>query len=112
MKRDPRRNPLFDRRELLRLGALGAAGLAGLGAMDRALGKCVTTPSETEGPFWVDEMLNRSDIRADPTSGAVQAGVPVRLSINVSECGIRPGGPARRPAAGADSCSPWRWCCR
>ena len=31
---------------------------------------CVLTASLTEGPYFVDERLNRSDIRADPTTGA------------------------------------------
>src|SRR3979409_1905918 len=30
---------------------------------------CVLTAALTEGPFFVDEMLNRSDIRKDPGSG-------------------------------------------
>ena len=29
---------------------------------------CVLTPAETEGPYFVDEMLNRSDITTDPTN--------------------------------------------
>jgi protocatechuate 3,4-dioxygenase beta subunit len=38
----------------------------------------------TEGPFFVDEMLNRSDIRTDPTTGVVSSGTPLALSFNVS----------------------------
>jgi protocatechuate 3,4-dioxygenase beta subunit len=53
--------------------------------MQAVLGDRVATPGETEGPFWVDEKLNRSDIRPDPTNGQLQAGLPLRLSINVSE---------------------------
>src|SRR5262245_38123971 len=33
---------------------------------------CVARPSLTEGPFFVDELLNRSDIRSDPSTGAVK----------------------------------------
>ena len=100
MKTNALRNPIFDRRELLRMGtvgAVGAAGLARLSSLEKALGQCITTGSETEGPFWVDEKLNRSDIRSDPTTGSLQAGLPLRLSINVSE--IQGGSCA--PVAGA-----------
>jgi protocatechuate 3,4-dioxygenase beta subunit len=44
---------------------------------------CVLTPSKTEGPYFVDEMLNRSDIRSDPADGAVQPGTPVSLTMVV-----------------------------
>jgi protocatechuate 3,4-dioxygenase beta subunit len=74
------------RRDAIRMGAVGAAALAGLAAVRRAAADCPTlTGSETQGPYWVDEMLNRSDIRSDPTSGIVQQGLPLRLGINVSE---------------------------
>jgi len=33
----------------------------------------------------VDEMLNRSDVRVDPTDGSVRQGVPLTLAINVHE---------------------------
>jgi len=45
---------------------------------------CVLTAALTEGPFFVDEMLNRSDIRADPTSGIVASGVPLQITFKVS----------------------------
>ena len=45
---------------------------------------CVLTASLTEGPFFVDEKLNRSDIRTDPVTGAVAAGIPLALTFNVS----------------------------
>ena len=37
---------------------------------------CVVRPEQTEGPYFVDEMLNRSDIRSDPSDGSVKEGVP------------------------------------
>ena len=43
------------------------------------------TPSLTEGPYCVDEMLNRSDIRVDPSDGSIQEGFPLRLGITVSQ---------------------------
>lgn len=45
---------------------------------------CVGTASLTEGPFFVDEKLDRSDIRSDPVTGAVSQGVVLALTFNVS----------------------------
>ena len=97
MKADVRSNRVLGRREVLRIGALGAAGLAGLGSLQTVLGDCAATPTETEGPFWVDEKLDRSDIRPDPATGQLQPGLPLRLSINLSEIG----GGACAPVSGA-----------
>lgn len=41
----------------------------------------LTTPNVTEGPYWVDELLFRSDIRTDPSTGAIQPGVPLTVTI-------------------------------
>lgn len=41
------------------------------------------TPQQTEGPYFVDEKLNRSDIRADPSDGTVQQGIPLTLILHV-----------------------------
>ncbi len=57
---------------------------------------CVVTPEETEGPYFVDEMLNRSDIRSDPSSGAVSAGTPFLLTMRVYKVGT-----SCEPLAGA-----------
>ena len=45
---------------------------------------CLVSPEQTEGPFFVDEKLNRSDIRIDPASSAVTPGVPLRLVLQVN----------------------------
>lgn len=45
---------------------------------------CVLTAALTEGPFFVDEKLNRADIRTDPVTGAVSTGIPLALTFNVS----------------------------
>ena len=37
------------------------------------------------GPYWVEEMLNRTDIRVGPSNGSVTPGVLLALSINVRE---------------------------
>jgi protocatechuate 3,4-dioxygenase beta subunit len=41
------------------------------------------TPQQTEGPYFVDNMPNRSDIRSDPSDGSVQEGIPLHLVIHV-----------------------------
>ncbi|MEN9562832.1 MAG: hypothetical protein RIR73_1076 [Chloroflexota bacterium] len=46
---------------------------------------CVVRPEMTEGPYFVDEMLNRMDIRTDPSDGAVSSGTPLELTFNVSQ---------------------------
>jgi protocatechuate 3,4-dioxygenase beta subunit len=48
---------------------------------------CVVTPEQTEGPYFVDEKLNRSDIRSDPVDGLVKDGVPLKLTLRVSQTG-------------------------
>jgi protocatechuate 3,4-dioxygenase beta subunit len=58
---------------------------------------CVVRPPQTEGPYFVDEQLNRSDIRLDPSDGSLQEGVLVRLGFHVS----RIAGSACTPLTGA-----------
>jgi protocatechuate 3,4-dioxygenase beta subunit len=98
----------WDRRRVLRaVGVAGAAALAGPGVA-RALeavsaagaGKtldCVVTPAQTEGPYFVDERLERRDIRLDPATKEVSRGVPLRLRFHVS----RVDGASCSPLAGA-----------
>ena len=45
---------------------------------------CIVTPAETEGPYFVDEKLNRADIRVDPSDGSVRPGVPLQLRLSVA----------------------------
>jgi protocatechuate 3,4-dioxygenase beta subunit len=44
-------------------------------------------PVLTEGPYFVDEKLNRSDIRSDPSNGSVRPGTLLALTIRVSQLG-------------------------
>ena len=44
---------------------------------------CVVRPEQTEGPYFVDERLNRSDIRSDPSNGFVKDGVPLAITFAV-----------------------------
>jgi len=41
------------------------------------------TPQQIEGPYFVEGMSNRSDIRSDPSDGSLQQGIPLRLVIYV-----------------------------
>ncbi len=70
------------------IGTAGALALAGAGYRPR-LTKAQTaayaaTPSMTEGPYFVEEKLNRYDIRTDPSTGAVSTGLPMYLGVTVS----------------------------
>jgi protocatechuate 3,4-dioxygenase beta subunit len=85
---------LLSRRELMTL--LGAAGAVWLTcgsllprrAIAGSLGpSCVVRPEQTGGPYFVDERLNRSDIRADPADGQVRPGTPLALTLRVSRLG-------------------------
>src|SRR6266496_5278511 len=44
----------------------------------------VVSPALTEGPYFVDEKLERSDIRPDPMDNTVSAGAPLVLKLTVS----------------------------
>ncbi len=69
----------------LMLTGFGPAGGGTRGARAQQQAGCVVRPRQTEGPYFVDELLNRSDIRSDPgNSGAVRPGVPLQLGFNVS----------------------------
>jgi protocatechuate 3,4-dioxygenase beta subunit len=59
---------------------------------------CVVQPEQTEGPYFVDRMLNRSDIRTDPKSGAAKVGLPLWITFQVSRLG---GDRTCTPLAGA-----------
>ena len=73
------------RRQALAAGAGGMAFLfaapgrrgGGPDLAEAASATCVMTPEKTEGPYFVDERLNRSDIRAG------QAGTPLALTMYV-----------------------------
>ncbi len=96
---------LLTRREAIAL--LGSAGLAMLaacvpgqtaltqptGAPTQApsalntgtLPSCIVRPALTEGPYFVDEKINRSDIRSDPSDGSVKDGAPLSLAFRISQ---------------------------
>jgi protocatechuate 3,4-dioxygenase beta subunit len=97
MERELRKVPkvrVLNRREMLML----IGGTSALALFERANGQvvssrpqtvagCVVSPQQTEGPFFVDEKLNRSDIRTDPTDKRVRPGVVLHLTLYVFQVG-------------------------
>jgi protocatechuate 3,4-dioxygenase beta subunit len=79
---------LLTRREALALLGLGGVAVVTAGARRPAAAAapatCVARPALTEGPYFVDEKLNRSDIRSDPGDGTVRPGAPLQLTWRVS----------------------------
>lgn len=98
---------LLDRREVLKLfgkTAAGAAVLTGLGidlqtlpiisqtatpvtpeATAVVIPSCVVRPALTEGPYFVDVMLNRSDIRVEPSDESVVEGKLLKIKFVVTD---------------------------
>ena len=79
---------LLSRREVIAwLGTAGIACLSGWPHKAQASGSprslCIVRPEQTEGPYFVDERLHRSDIRIDPANGQVKPGVPLTLILQV-----------------------------
>jgi len=81
---------ILTRREVLILlggAAMLAGGVSSRRGIAQTLPSCVVTPEQTEGPFFTDVRLNRSDIRSDPTDKSVKEGVPLALILRVSAVG-------------------------
>jgi protocatechuate 3,4-dioxygenase beta subunit len=79
---------IFTRRAALAvLGGAGAvlfaAGARRAASPDDSGLSCTPRPAQTEGPFFSDRKLERSDIRADPAGGPRKAGIPLQLMLNV-----------------------------
>jgi uncharacterized protein (TIGR03437 family) len=77
--------PLNRRRTLALLGGAGAAIIGSrIPGRNVDAATCVNLAgAQTEGPYWVEENLNRSDIRTDPADGSVRPGVLLNLTINI-----------------------------
>jgi hypothetical protein len=97
---------ILSRREALKLLGLGSAAFLAACASPEVTGTvvptaeatqvssaastvldCVVRPEMTIGPYFVDDQLNRSDIRTEPSDNSVKAGVPLTLRINVASVG-------------------------
>ena len=79
--------PVQGRRRALALIAAGSATLASRltwAQPSRTTDVCIVRPEQTEAPFFVDERLNRSDIRSDPVSGEIKPGAPLRVTFRVA----------------------------
>lgn len=95
---------LLSRRQVVTLlGTSGALWLMGGHLFSRQsiaephIPSCLVRPEQTEGPYFVDERLNRSDIRSDPTTGQVKPGTPLALTLHI----FRLGSGDCQPLAGA-----------
>ncbi|MFN6561832.1 MAG: intradiol ring-cleavage dioxygenase [Nostoc sp. ChiSLP01] len=93
---------IFSRRDVLALFRAGGTAILVVGCIPRKPSvavfpssqvksatspACVVSPEQTEGPYFVDEKLDRSDIRLDPTDGSLKAGTPLHLTLRVSQVG-------------------------
>lgn len=84
---------ILTRREVLGLLGAGAAlafvtpclPLLNAASETGDAASCVVRPEMTEGPYFVDERLNRSDIRTDPSDGSVKKGTPLALTFRISK---------------------------
>ena len=83
---------ILNRREVLALlGGAGAVVLAGRlpnlafaqTPFEETVPGCVVRPEQTEGPFFVEERLERSDLRPESVAGGPKPGVPLALSFRV-----------------------------
>ena len=95
---------VLTRREALALfGATGALLFFGCSDSTAAssgpgnASSCLVRPELTEGPYYVDEELERSDIRSDPSDGTLRPGALLTLTFNVSSAASS----ACAPLAGA-----------
>ena len=71
------------------MALVGLSGVALLSRRAAAQGTgrvpaCVVRPQQTEGPFFIDEKLNRSDIRSDPGRNDARPGAVLQLAFAVS----------------------------
>jgi protocatechuate 3,4-dioxygenase beta subunit len=91
---------VLTRREVLALlGGSGAALAVGLALPDllaqgisgtptptaTAIPGCIVRPELAQGPFFLDRMLNRVDVRVDSRDGSIKPGMPLRLVFRVSD---------------------------
>jgi protocatechuate 3,4-dioxygenase beta subunit len=87
----PKGRILTRREALVLLGAGGAALLTGGSRRTYAAEMkpdarpaCIVKPEQTEGPYFMEAKLHRSDIRTDPLDGLRREGLPLALALRVS----------------------------
>ena len=83
---------VLTRRELVALfGAAAASVTSRVTAQTSSRGpatvipNCVVHPQQTEGPFFVDERLLRSDVRSDSRTGTISPGAPLDLKLTIAQ---------------------------
>lgn len=88
---DEQNGPLLSRREaMVLLGTTSAIWLMtgtqsqAQATSDRPQSLCLVRPEQTEGPYFVDERLHRTDIRSDPSNGKITPGTQLALTFNIS----------------------------
>ena len=64
--------------------AAATTAAATAAAAATTLPSCIVRPALTEGPYFIDEKLDRSDIRSDPATGVVRPGAILNLNFLVS----------------------------
>ena len=97
-KGDRQLSQILSRRQTLALFRAGVTAILVVGCIPKKLRSaqasstnnatlpaCVVSPEQTEGPYFVDEKLNRSDIRSDSSDGSVKDGIPLQLTLRVSQ---------------------------
>ena len=80
---------ILGRREVFSLvvGAAGAGVFCSFLRASATLPSCVLKPEQTEGPYFLDGTLNRSDVRSDPSDGTVSEGILLSLIFHISSFG-------------------------
>ena len=65
-------------------GTAGSSAPTAAASGSTAVPSCIVRPALTEGPYFLDQMMNRSDIRTDAAGGAAREGVPLAITFAVS----------------------------
>ena len=90
-KDDQQTGRILTRREVFTiLGTAAGAGIFGYPLAQASstaspVPRCIGRPEQTEGPYFLDTKLNRSDIRSDPSDGSIMDGMPLLLEFHVSQ---------------------------
>ena len=105
-KDDQQTGRILTRREVFAiLGTAAGAGIFGhspaqASSTVSSRPRCIGRPEQTEGPYFLDTKLNRSNIRSDPSDGSLMDGIPLLLEFHVSQ--ITPQSCAPLPGAIVD----------
>jgi protocatechuate 3,4-dioxygenase beta subunit len=74
------------RREMLVKAAAAALAATGVAPAGFVFAQTYAqSPGQTQGPYWLDNMPERKDIRSNTSNGVVQSGFKTQLGVNVSQ---------------------------